>query len=342
MLIESNELVRKPMVSVIIITYNQEKYINQTIESVIDQTCDFDYEIIIGEDCGTDKTRDICIDYQKRYPRKIKLLLQETNQGLIQNYLSTISLCNGKYIAQCAGDDYWIDPLKLHKQVKFLEENNDYGLVYTNINTYYQENKRLIPGKYNEFKELTFERQLITAGFYAPMTWMFRSSHVQLVKSYPDTYSDESLALLLDILHKSKVFYMDEITAVYRVTTGTLARQLDDKKRYIYELGVFQIQKDYILKYDVSNPKIIDYIYSDNYLRILPLALICKDQSFIEAAKTYFTNKNIAFETLKVLCQQNIEMEQQNKFMNISRAYRLGKFILKPFSSLRKVSSKFL
>lgn len=113
----------EPKVSICMITYNHEKFIAQAIDSILMQQTDFDFELLIGEDCSADRTREIVVDYHKRYPDKIKLLLNENNLGMIQNFIQTFKACMGKYIALLESDDYWTDPLKLQKQVDVLERH---------------------------------------------------------------------------------------------------------------------------------------------------------------------------------------------------------------------------
>ena len=125
MTIQSPLILPNPDVSVFIITYNQEYTIAQTIESILEQEGDFTLELVIGEDCGKDGTREICKKYQQKYPDRITLLLQDTNQGITKNYIDTLRLCRGKYINVCAGDDYWCDKQKLEKQLAFSAENTD-------------------------------------------------------------------------------------------------------------------------------------------------------------------------------------------------------------------------
>ena len=98
-----------PLVSICVITYNQEKYIAQAIDGVLMQQTDFPIELIIGEDCSPDNTRKICLDYKNKYPDKIKLLLPDKNKGSMRNFIDTMQAANGKYIALCEGDDYWTD-----------------------------------------------------------------------------------------------------------------------------------------------------------------------------------------------------------------------------------------
>lgn len=123
------------MVSVILITYNHGPFISETLDSILRQEVDFPYEIVIGEDCSPDNTLEICEAYARRYPDRIRLLPSDRNWGMVNNYFRTITECRGKYVAFIDGDDYWTDPLKLARQVDFLERNPEYGLVYTDIET---------------------------------------------------------------------------------------------------------------------------------------------------------------------------------------------------------------
>jgi glycosyltransferase involved in cell wall biosynthesis len=121
------------IVSVCMITYNHEKFISQAIEGALMQKTDFPIELIIGEDCSTDRTREICVEYQQKHPEIIKLQLPEKNMGMIPNFITTLSVCAGKYIALCEGDDYWTDPCKLQKQVDFLKKNVEYVLCFHKV-----------------------------------------------------------------------------------------------------------------------------------------------------------------------------------------------------------------
>lgn len=119
-------------VSVCMITYNHEAYIAEAIESVLMQKTDFPVELVIGEDCSTDGTRAIVLDYAARYPDRIRPLLPEKNLGVGLNSVATLEECRGQYVALLDGDDYWTDPLKLQKQVDFLEENPEYVMCHHN------------------------------------------------------------------------------------------------------------------------------------------------------------------------------------------------------------------
>jgi glycosyltransferase involved in cell wall biosynthesis len=120
-----------PLLSVCLITYNHENFIREAIDGVLMQKVDFDWELIIAEDCSTDRTREIVLEYKERYPDFIKLILQEKNVGPATNWLDLITTPKSRYIAYFEGDDYWTDPLKLQKQVDFLEENEDYSIAWS-------------------------------------------------------------------------------------------------------------------------------------------------------------------------------------------------------------------
>ena len=121
-----------PLVSVRIVTYNHEAYIRQCLEGVLMQRTNFDYEVIVGEHSSSDGTQKIVLDYQKNYPDPLQVLITSREQGLMENVLRTQRACQGKYHALCEGDDYWIDPLKLQKQVDLLEAHPEMSMCFHN------------------------------------------------------------------------------------------------------------------------------------------------------------------------------------------------------------------
>lgn len=126
--------VEEPVVSICCITYNHERYIEDTIEGFLIQETEFPFEILIYDDASTDKATDIIREYQARYPILIKPIYQTENQyskGVRVGPTFNFSRAKGEYIALCEGDDYWVDPHKLQKQKDFLDSNPDYVLCYT-------------------------------------------------------------------------------------------------------------------------------------------------------------------------------------------------------------------
>lgn len=114
------------MVSVIVLTFNHEKYVAQALDSILMQKVDFRYEILVGDDASSDRTTEILREYQKRYPDIIHLWLREQNLGSTKNSYELLNCAQGKYIAACEGDDYWLTTDKLQRQVDFLEANLRY------------------------------------------------------------------------------------------------------------------------------------------------------------------------------------------------------------------------
>ena len=156
--IKSSKLIINPLASVIIPSYNRVETVSETIESIINQKCNFDFEIVIGDDYSTDNAREVLLQYQKKYPRNIVLLFHETNIGLGANWAICAKHCRGKYIANCDNDDFWHNPNKLQLQVDFLENHPDYGVVHSNYRT--------LNRKTGEIKEFTVNDYQYTPPFH--------------------------------------------------------------------------------------------------------------------------------------------------------------------------------
>src|SRR6056297_1486245 len=137
-----NLVTEKPVVSVCVQTYRHVNYIRSCLNGILMQRTTYPFEILLGEDASDDGTRDICLDYARRYPDKIRLFLhhRETNIHMMDgrpsdyfNSLYNLYSSRGKYTAKCEGDDYWTDPFKLQKQVDFLEAHPEFGMVSTDV-----------------------------------------------------------------------------------------------------------------------------------------------------------------------------------------------------------------
>lgn len=131
------------IVSVAMVTYNHEKYLRQAIESILMQNVNFKYEIVIGEDCSPDNSREILLEYEKKYPSIFNILYREKNMGPTKNVYDVFTKCKGKYIAILEGDDYWTDPDKLKIQVDFMEKNIEYSGVSHLVSVVNNEEKNI-------------------------------------------------------------------------------------------------------------------------------------------------------------------------------------------------------
>ena len=215
----------KVTVSIFMLTYNQEQYIAQAIDSILMQKTNFNFQLVIGEDCSTDTTRNICETYADSHPEKVKLLpALDKNIGLINNYIRTLKACDGKYIAICDGDDYWIDDLKLQKQVDFLESNPDCVIVGTNFKRLYSNGeleiieKERTKASYN-FDDLIFENMITS------VTVMFKNLQKneripEWITKFP--YGDWP-TYLWTIKNKGNIRFLSDVTAVYRTDIGISA-----------------------------------------------------------------------------------------------------------------------
>jgi len=216
-------------VSVFMITYNHQEYISQAIESIVTQDVNFDFELVIGEDSSNDNTRRICERYKEQYPNVIKLLPSDRKYGMMGNFSRTLSECDGKYVAICEGDDFWIDQHKLQKQVDFLEENVDFTICFSDIDIvdhigdHDLNNKRT---NYRMEKDVFTIEDIISAGvsFIPTATLVFRNV---LPRPLPDFFKyllGGDIALQLMLADKGKAKYFPEKTAVYRINEGGISR----------------------------------------------------------------------------------------------------------------------
>lgn len=214
----------QPLVSVCCITYNHASYIKECLEGIMMQNCDFDFEVLIHDDASEDETQKILKEFQQLYPETIKIYLQTENQYSlgIRNiqYKFNFSRAKGKYIALCEGDDYWTDPFKLQKQVKFMEANSDIVFSYHKAKTinsigefgnyFYFSDRHLgiIP------KEIFISKG---GGGYATASCMFLTSMFDKFPSYFTIGAPGDFCLALLAISKGKIGYMEDYMSVYRL-----------------------------------------------------------------------------------------------------------------------------
>ncbi len=226
----------KPLVSVTCITYNHEHYIRKAIDGFLMQITNFPFEIIIHDDASTDRTAVIVQDYANQHPGLIRAILQEKNQyskGVKPYSNIVIPKALGRYIAICEGDDYWVDPLKLQKQIDFLEANPDYGLVCSDIKIIDKNNNKVSDYPFYAKQKLQYKSgdvffDLLQGNFINTLTVCVRADLLQpLMKEA----NDRNLNFIYDywiwlrISQKSKVKFMDEKFAAYRIHDQGISHQ---------------------------------------------------------------------------------------------------------------------
>lgn len=241
------------VVSVCMITYNHEKYISEAIKGVLMQKTNFSIEFIISEDCSTDNTRKIVVEYANKYPEKIRPILPEKNLGMMKNFFETMQAASGKYIAICEGDDYWIDPLKLQKQVDFLEENPDCSICFhaskhvqaKNPEKYYIYHPTNMPmdNKY-EIKHAI----LGGGGFMATNSMVFLQKYILKRPEWIEHAPVGDIPLMLLLATNGKIGYIDDVMSVYRLMSSSTSWSFtmnDPVKRKNHYLAILKMWNDF-------------------------------------------------------------------------------------------------
>ena len=204
-------------VSVLMITYNHSKYIKQAVESVLEQKTNFDFELIIANDCSPDNTDEIINDIIKNNPNgyKIKYYSHQKNIGMMSNFIFLTEQAIGKYCALCEGDDFWTDNYKLEKQVSFLDSNLDYSICFHNVQILTNE------GLITENPLIALDTSTIldlAKGNYIHTPSVVYRNH--LIPKLPDYFKKAPVGdYFLHMLNAKygKIKYIDENMAVYRV-----------------------------------------------------------------------------------------------------------------------------
>lgn len=255
---DPEKLCKHPVVSVNMITYNHEPYIRQAIEGVLMQKTDFEFELVIGEDCSQDKTREICFEYQKKYPDKIRVLWWHENVSKLGgNGRRVRAHCRGEFIALCEGDDYWIDPLKLQKQVDYIRETNAVMCV-ANSEWHYADGS-VRTHIFDRQKRIVSIEEVVDYYFHTTTYLMRRTVFLQCVQRYPEIifWYDTVVQCLMATM--GPLCFIPDVVSVYRWTGQGISGSSCCKKRDLLMLTQ-QLQFSWIGNASVAQPCTTKYI----------------------------------------------------------------------------------
>lgn len=251
---------RQPLVSICCTAYNHEPYIRQCLDGLLMQQCDFDFEVLVHDDASTDATAAIIREYEARYPDRIHAVYQTENQfskGVQISQEFQYPHARGRYLAICEGDDYWTDPLKLQRQVDFLETHPDYGMCYTQCFYYDQAHGQLWDkargGRAETAEELVWMNTIPTLTVVA---------RTELVRRFVAEIRPETRGWLMGdypmwlyLAAESKIRFMPEVTGVYRVLNNSVSHAPTIEKQCRFIDSALEIQCFFQERYRLSVEK---------------------------------------------------------------------------------------
>lgn len=246
---------KRPKISVGVITYNQESTIRQTLDSILVQQGDFDLELVVGEDCGTDNTYDICKEYAARYPNIVNLLPNQKNLGIMANFARVMKACTGDYVGICAGDDYWCDEHKLQKQLERFCSHPDVGIVSTAGYKLLVKTNTLVPNAVapihpimdGNIKPFYFSSDYRGGVYAMPLSLLIKQDLLQYInfeefvrRGFP--VEDYPMQAILSQYAKWR--HINDLCVVYRVYKESATFISFDHPRYLsYHKGLMNIRR---------------------------------------------------------------------------------------------------
>lgn len=284
-------------VSVIVITYNQQDIVSRTLDSILAQRHSYAMEIIIGEDASSDSTRAVCQSYVDQYPDLIRLMPQAPNKGVLRNYADCAAACKGKYVASCAGDDWWHNPTKIQMQVEYLEANERCVMVYTNYDIYRAGDNKIIK---DALPAESFDSSGVTdkllLGFFLPsLTIMYRRDMLQYVDLQmfaQKGYRAEDLPMYLIFSTHGSIDCLNISTSTYTSAAGSLSNFDNAPKFESFMLNMRDIKLDFIDSHpdatQITKDKIID-LY--NHI-VYNGAFALQDRALVKAYAKKITKKS--------------------------------------------------
>lgn len=227
---------RLPLLSVCLITYNHANYIEQAIASILNQKVDFDWEIIIADDCSTDGTTEIISRFSQKNPELIRLIVQKSNVGPAKNWHQLIAAAKGRYIAYMEGDDYWSDTHKLTKQVTFLESHSEYVGCFHNTEERFEGSTRssFLYCNFPEARSIAFS-DMVYGNLIPSCSMLYRNNLFREFPAWFDTLKMGDWPLHLLNAQFGDYWYMPQVMGVHRLHTEStwMLQDADRNNKFI-------------------------------------------------------------------------------------------------------------
>lgn len=219
-------------VSVTLISYNQERFIAQAIESVLMQRTDFDFELVVGDDCSTDGTRAVIDSYAASDPR-IRVLPRPRNLGMNRNFWDVLRNCRGQYVAMLEGDDYWTDPTKLQRQAEFLDAHAEVAVVHHRVLVLDDATGRTRPDPWFRIRRRkTLDDLLRRGNFLHTASTMFRNRELgDAPPWFLDLKIGDFVLHAMNAAH-GEIAYLPRTMSVYRVHGGGVHSMIAENARH--------------------------------------------------------------------------------------------------------------
>lgn len=322
--------------SVLVVAYNQERYIRQCLDGIVGQRTNFEYEVVIGEDYSTDTTRTICEEYARKYSNVRLLSSDSGNLGYESNWSRTLKECRGEYIATCEGDDYWTDMSKLQFQVDYMEAHPECGLCYTDCDIVYDDENRVETAIFRQgLAVLDSKNPMRGYGYKGNVSWVIRREVVPFVE-IPKDCTDVPLIIMYEAFRHFKFGYIDRVTSIFRKHSGSYSNDAANvKKTYHYMRNVFMIYDKYAPLLPDSEDNVAR-IYYMAITKLCTLALEFGDTELLQKIQSYYADLSHIKALVENLEAENARLRQELVDVRKSKRYRLGSLILHPIDTLQK------
>lgn len=290
----------RPQISVIVTTYNQQDTIGRALDSVLMQQCHVPFEIVIGEDHSTDGTLAVCKQYAEKHPDKIRLMANAENKGIVNNYIDCILAGYGQYIADCAGDDFWTDPLKLEKEITLMENHPEVTLVHTDWMMYNETTHSASPSADKPFTAAftpgSEMLEAIITQTNVPVihlcTSLYRRDIVvealqedeQMLRN-PE-FGCEDLQISCIMAKAGDIAYLPEVTLYYSTGHESVSFSETHHKQFRFVRRVTALSYYLAEKYHIRSPR-VDAYFQQRLFALAMHALRSKDQQLYHEALYY-------------------------------------------------------